>query len=136
MMTKPSMISYVYDTKSVKNVGYVYGRWLKCGYVTSSETPIIFPLFKLPVSVLITTIEVRGSCLDVVKCIDDVLFVPPPPPLVPPVVLIALFVEDIDFTLLVRPKMKKTEIIICYSRFIISFTVVIIIFIKFECRAK
>ena len=72
---------------------------------TSSETPIMFPLLILPASVLITTIEVSGSCFDVAKCID--VLVVPPADLVDVkslmdaevVTLVVLFVEDIDFKL-------------------------------------
>ena len=70
----------------------------------------MFPLLRLPASVLITTIEVSGSCLDVTKCIDDVDA--PPTDLAVArslidadvVIPVLLFVEDIDFTLLARPE--------------------------------
>ena len=69
----------------------------------------MFPLLILPASVLMTTIEVSGSCFDVAKCIDVVLG--PPVDLVvvkslidaEVVILVVLFVEDIDFMLLTRP---------------------------------
>ena len=82
-------------------------------YITSSDTPIRFPLLILPASVLMTTIEVKGSCFDVGKCIDVVVSPPPPPELLFVVksrievlgkLLVVLFVEDIDFTLLIRPE--------------------------------
>ena len=81
-------------------------------YITSSDTPTRFPLLILPASVLMTTIEVKGSCFDVDKCIDVVVS-PPPPELLFVVksrievlgkLLVVLFVEDIDFTLLIRPE--------------------------------
>ena len=90
--------------------------FLLCIYrITSSETPIRFPLLILPASVLITTIEVNGSCLDVDKCIDVAVEAPPPAELLFVVVksriedelgklLTVLCVEDIDFTLLIRPE--------------------------------
>ena len=88
----------------------------KVNNFTSSDTPIIFPLLILPASVLMTTIEVKGSCFDVAKCID-VLLVPPIVPLVvvkslideEVVMLVVLFVEDIDFTLLTRPEIRKRQ---------------------------
>ena len=63
---------------------------------------------------MITTIEVNGSCLDVDKCIDVAVEAPPPAELLFVVVksrieeelgklLTVLCVEDIDFTLLIRP---------------------------------
>ena len=64
---------------------------------------------------MITTIEVNGSCLDVDKCIDVAVEAPPPAELLFVVVksrieeelgklLTVLCVEDIDFTLLIRPE--------------------------------
>ena len=91
--------------------------------ITSSETPIRFPLLILPASVLITTIEVNGSCLDVDKCIDVAVEAPPPAELLFVVVksrieeelgklLIVLCVEDIDFTLVIRPeKLISNELV-------------------------
>ena len=70
----------------------------------------MFPLLRQPASVLITTIEVSGSCLDVTKCIVEV-DVPPADLVVVKslidadvVILVLLLVEDIDFILLIRPE--------------------------------